>query len=141
MKYNPKHYAMSLYEALIGKDEISIKKTLDNFVGILKKNKDLSLVGKIFKEFEKYSFEKQGILSGEIFFARQTEKDIKTMIKNKLIGRQIGGKKIKEINFKEQINKDLIGGFKLKLGEILIDASIKGTLDRLCKNLKNSVNK
>lgn len=140
MKYNPKHYAVSLFEVLIGKNEKNIKKTLDNFIGILKKNKDLSLVGKIFKEFEKYSFEKQGILSGEIFFAHQMEENVKIMIKNKLIGQQVDGKKIKEINFKEQINKDLIGGFKLKLGEILIDASIKGALDRLHENLKNSVN-
>lgn len=40
-----------------------------------------------------------------------------------------------EISLREVIDKSLLGGFKIKLGDWIYDASLKGTLEKLRNNL------
>lgn len=134
MKYASKQYAIALYEAVKDNGKKETENTIDNFLALLKEKKDLGLVGKIFTEFEKYSLKQEGILSGEIVASHRIGEEIKKNISKKIIQR-LDNKKIKELNFKEKINKELIGGFKIRVDDVLIDASIKGVLNKMKREL------
>lgn len=138
MKYAGKQYAIALYEAVKDNGKKETEKTIDNFLALLKEKNDLGLVGKIFTEFEKYSLKQEGILSGEIVASHRIGEEIKKNISKKIIQR-LDNKKIKELNFKEKMNKELIGGFKIRVDDILIDASIEGVLNKMKRELQSSL--
>jgi F0F1-type ATP synthase delta subunit len=98
---------------------------------VLKKNRDLSLAKKIFGEFEKKYSEENGIFDGEISFARHADTKLKNSIEKKIVERGLVGKKIKELRLREVVDKGLIGGFKLRVGGMLMDASIKRALNKI----------
>lgn len=140
MKYSSKQYAVALHEAIKGKEGNEMKLMIGNFFELAKKNRDLGLMDKIISEFDDYAMKKEGILKGEIFFARRQDAKTKNSIEKKIKNSGVLGKEIKEILFEERSNEDLIGGFTARIGDIFIDASIKGTLDGLKRELQSSIN-
>ena len=131
MKYTAKQYGLALAEAIQGKKGKEIESILNIFFSVLKKNRDLSLANKIFGEFEKKYSEENGIFDGEISFARHADTKLKNSIEKKIVERGLAGKKIKELRLREVVDKGLIGGFKLRVGGMLIDASINRALNKI----------
>lgn len=134
MKYTSKQYAIALYEAVKGKGKKEAEKAIDNFFVLLRGRNELSLAGKIAEEFENYSLRQEGVLSGEIVAAHKVNEETKKEIAKKIIHKLLD-KKIKELNFEEKIDKDLIGGFKIKVEDVLVDASIGGLLSKMKREL------
>lgn len=134
MKYSAKQYAVALYESVKGKSKKEAEKAIDNFFALLKNRNELSSVEKIAEEFEKYSLRQEGVLSGEIVVAHKISEEAKKEIAKKII-HKLSDKKIKELNFKERADKELIGGFKIKVEDILVDASIGGLLNKMKREL------
>lgn len=138
MKYSVKQHSIALYEVVKGKGKKEAEKAIDNFLSLLKGRNELSLAGKIAKEFEKYSLKQEGVLLGEIIAAHKVSEETKKEITKKIINR-LSDKKIKELNFEEKTDKELIGGFKVRVGDVLIDSSISGVLLKMKKELQSSL--
>jgi len=131
-KIKTKQYARALYYALEGKKRDEIKDEVNNFVKLLYKNKALSKTDEIIEEFEKYSKEQAGILDVEVISARILE----SAEKNKLVERIKKIKKVSEVNLENKQDESLIGGIVVKIGDTVLDGSIKTKLDLLKQALQ-----
>ena len=127
MKIIPKQYAISLYETTKNVDGFEIEKRIKNFVDILKKNNDLSLVDKIVDEYNKHHRNQRNISRIEITSSNKLNPEILNKIIQKFK---------KQIEIEEKIDKSLIGGMVIKIdNSFLIDGSVKRKLEDLKKNL------
>ena len=70
MKISNKQYAESLYEAISGKSDQEIKKSIHNFGLILMRQNDLNRGTEIIESFQKLWDKEHGELSAELDSAR-----------------------------------------------------------------------
>lgn len=128
MKYLPKIYAQSLVLALGESDYASRDKIFDNFINILKDNRDVLHFSEIEKEISKIITQKNNpksltcVLAHEIDLSDETIVQLKKLISN-------------NSNPSFSFNKDIIGGIIVKYDDNLIDASVKHQLLKLRDNL------
>ena len=132
MKYNSRQYAAAFYEAVRGKTAEEAQSALDHLRSLLKKNRDVSLAQKIAESFEQYARKKEKIISGELVSAREMDGRLKSEIVEKMARKTRAG----ELYLKEKFDDNLIGGFKIKAGEFLLDASLKGALKKMHNDLQ-----
>ena len=133
MKYSPQQYASALYEAVKGKTAEKSVTVLNNFSALLKKNRDTALTRKIAEAFERYAHKKERIISGELVSAREMDGRLKSDVVKKMAEKT----KADELYLKEKFDDNLIGGFKIKAGEFLLDASLKGTLMKMRRQVRD----
>ncbi len=127
MKITAKQYAIGLYESTKNVDELELQNRIKNFMNILKKNNNLSLVNKIIENYYQYYREKKKISKIEI----TSNERLKPEAINKIVQ-----KFSKQTEIEEKIDRSLIGGIIIKIDDnILIDGSIKRKLEDLKKNL------
>ena len=127
MKITPKQYAISLYESTKNVDQVEIDKRIKNFIDILKKNNDLSLVDKIVDKFHECYRQERNISKIEI----TSNAKMDSAILNKIIH-----KFNDQIEIEEKIDKLLIGGMVIKINnDTLINGSVKRKLEELEKSL------
>ncbi len=127
MKITPKQYAISLYESTIKIDEVQAEQRIGNFIEILKKNNDLSLVDKIIQQYYKYYREQRNISKIEVSSAKKLNPEILNKIIQKFN---------KQIEIKETIKESLIGGIVLRVDDnLLVDGSVKKKLENLKKSI------
>lgn len=126
---NPEQYAKALFEAIAETNPKDHDKVLDNFVEILRQNGDVAKYPQIEYEFQKLLRASKGIRDVEITIAR--EMDAKELVRN--LNNVIGSK----ADVKTKIDAGIIGGVVVKIGETLIDASVKNSLN----NLKRDISK
>ncbi|MBU4298657.1 F0F1 ATP synthase subunit delta [Patescibacteria group bacterium] len=93
-----------------------------NFLEVLKQKKKIPLLSKILKEVKREIKKKEVQLT----VARKLDEDAFAQIKAKII--KVFGK---EKETKIKIDENIIGGFLVKSRDYLIDASIKGMLNKL----------
>lgn len=127
MKNTDKIYALALYGALEGKDDI--KTIINNFLNFLKEKSQLHRIDKIISEFENIYNKKNGIAKLKIKSAFP--------IDSQLVDKIAATFKLKKYELETEIDKNLIGGFVAKYGDSLIDASIKHQLKCLHSKLIN----
>jgi len=139
MRYSPRQYAEALWEAAKNRSGKESEKINDNFFALLKKNNDLNIASKIIDELEKISLINEGIVSGEIIFARSMDSNIGRIIGKRLIDEGVVDSKTREVRWLEKNDKDLIGGFVARVGEVLIDSSIKGALNKIKRDLVENI--
>ena len=132
MKYSPQQYASALYEAVKGKTAEKSVTVLNNFSALLKKNRDTALTRKIAEAFERYAHKKERIISGELVSAREMDGRLKSDVVKKMAEKT----KADELYLKEKFDDNLIGGFKIKAGEFLLDASLKGALKKMHRQVR-----
>ena len=87
---------------------------------------EADLLGLIIDEFEKYSKKQEGINEIEIESARELDKTTINKIK-KMFGEKSDVKTI--------VNPDMIGGVRIKVDDVVYDASLKKQLSRLKTSL------
>lgn len=132
MKITPKQYAISLYESTTKIDKIQAEKRIGNFIKILIKNNDLSLIDKIIQQYYKYYRNQRNITKIEVSSAKKLNPEIL----NKLIQ-----KFHNQIEIEETVDESLIGGIVLRIDDnLLLDGSVKRKLENLEKNLTQSSN-
>ena len=135
MKYTPQQYAAAFYEAVRGKTAEEAQGALDNLAGLLDKNRDTALARKIAEAFERYAHKKERIISGELVSAREMDGRLKSDVVKKMAEKT----KADELYLKEKFDDNLIGGFKIKAGEFLLDASLKGTLMKMHRQVRGQI--
>ncbi len=133
MKYSSDQYAKSLYAVLKETPAKNSGAVLKNFVEILKAKKDLKKLRFIEECLRKISFEENKETEVKIFTAMPVSLEIKNKIKKKTADfLEKNPEKIKTIF---EIDKNIIGGFKVRSGDYLIDGSVKGMLLKLKRNM------
>jgi F-type H+-transporting ATPase subunit delta len=132
MKYTHKQYAQALYEALQDTKPKDQDIVIENFIQILKDKGDLAEYEKIIAVYEAHDREQRGITEVEVTTATGATKLDKSFIDN--LNEIIG----KDIQIKEKIDSNLIGGIVIKAGDTLIDGSIKHHLDQLHETLTST---
>lgn len=113
----------TLLAVLEGKKREEKKLIIKKLIKILKNRKKEHLLPKIFKRFETVYLKNNRI---EFSFSREQSIDLIKEIKDKTI--TIFGR---DKNIEVKIDKDLIGGFRVKTANFLIKATIKDFLNEL----------
>ena len=100
-------------------------KILNNFFLVLIEKRRLFFIRKIIISFLKLSTIKKGKLTAELI----SSKDLSDLeLKN--IGSELSKSLGSEITFNYKIDRELIGGFKMQVGSLMIDTSIKNKLKK-----------
>ena|SRR3989338_1519892 len=130
MKYSAKQYARALLASTqdIKGEKLSV--VLDNFIELLVKNNDLKLFPNIASEWHRLILEEKGVKSARLTTAHKINAVEENNIKQKL--KDIVGS---EVELVKDENPDLIGGFRATVDDLVIDASVRNTLQQLKNNL------
>lgn len=116
--------------------KMSLGKTLSDFFAAVARNRRLSLFPEIYAEFSHLLKKQKNILEVELILATKSDQSqlnqIKLLIEKKYPD--------KTIEIKETVKEKILGGFQIKIGSDIIDASLKNQLDSLNKELLSAVN-
>ena len=103
-----------------------------NFLRALAENRRLALLPEIAAQFEKLRAETENVVDVEVIAAREIaapqEKRLAAALKKRL-GR--------EVRMHTRIDQSLLGGAIVRAGDLVIDGSLKGRLERLGSALRN----
>ena len=102
-----------------------------NFVKLLVENKRLLILPEISQFFEELKEDAEGSIEAEIIMAEKpNQKTVDDLLKSleKKFNKKIEGKVV--------IDKNIIGGTKIVVGDSVIDASVRAQLDNLAFTLK-----
>lgn len=125
-KIFPLQYAKILYDLTFDMPKEKLSLAIDSFVLLLKKNQSINKLPYIIKEFEIYTQKKQGTEKAVITSAQTLLEETVEEIKKSL--------KLKgEIVLK--IDKEVIGGVVVRVGDEIFDASLKTQLNKLKQQL------
>lgn len=133
MKYTSKQYAEALYEILKDKSSDEKLALFQNFIKLLKSKKDFKKLRFIESELLEIERSEKNIVDVEILSPFTVSNKTKNEIK-KIFSFFVSGDE-KEIRIKNKIDEDLIGGFKARMGDYLVDASVRNLLLKLKKNI------
>ena len=129
MKITSQQYASALLDAVHQTAEKDHNLVLDNFVKVLAKNGDLSKYQEIENEYKILEMQGKGITSAEVTLAREVE--VNSVLMDSL-NKVVSGK----VEIRKKIDESIIGGVVLRVDDMLIDASVRGQLDKLNQTLK-----
>ena len=115
-------FAKALYEITKDLPKSNLPEVMEQFVLILQKNNKLKKADYIIEEFINYSKKQEGVKMIEIETARKLDHTVLAKLK-KTFGEK------SEIT--EVVNKDLLGGVKIKVDDLIYDASLKTQLSQL----------
>jgi F-type H+-transporting ATPase subunit delta len=129
---NPRIQGQQLLEVIVGVLSNQIDAQTKQFIETLIENNRLILLPQIRSQFEALRQEHEGVMDAKITSAFQlNEGQVSRLVKDL------------EARFKRGIRPDvridpaLIGGVKVAVGDIVIDGSVRGRLDRMDAALKN----
>jgi F-type H+-transporting ATPase subunit delta len=130
MPYTAKQYAIALYQAIFESHPDNQDKILDNFTSILRKNNDLHLMDGIEQEFFIRERESRGIKLAEVKSAKPLSQSDEERIVREL-NEYVGG----QVELKKQVDEGVLGGVVIRVGDEIIDGSIKRGLEDLKSKL------
>ena len=119
MKITPKQYAILLYE--LTKDAKDVDGPAKDFLNLLFKNRAFSLLPKIKLLYNNYYNQQEGATDVEVVTARK--------ISEKML-------KGDNLNVKMKVDPGVIGGASIKVGDYLVDDTIKARLTKLKQLLR-----
>lgn len=101
-----------------------------NFAFLLIKKDNLNLLGEIFYNFKKRALEEKNVLEVGVISAVDLKKP-----QEKKIAKILKEKTKKEIKIKKSLNPKIIGGVIIKIGDEVLDLSLKKRLEVLRQSL------
>ena len=114
-------------------NEFNFSKNLKNFFSILIEKRRIFFVIKIINSFLKLCSKKRGEVKASLISSKElSDKELET------IGKDLSSSMGSKIKFDYEIDKELIGGFKLQLGSFMIDTSIKNKLKKFKQRMLES---
>ena len=129
--HNPRLPAASI-GAVIGDAAGQLSKEQRNFVQILAENDRLAVLPEIASQFEEKRNRHEDVLDAKLTSAypltQQQIADIVATLEQRY------GRKVKAT---AEVDSDLIGGVAIRIGDEVIDASVRGKLAQLAAALKN----
>ena len=130
MKVTALQYAKTLLELTENKTEKEISAVVASFADVLKKDGQMKNAGKIMEKFSEIYNTKHGIVEAQVItkekIADNEIKKVKNYIKEKY--------QAKEVILHNVIDEKIKGGIIIKVGDEILDASVKQKLN-LLKNV------
>jgi F-type H+-transporting ATPase subunit delta len=114
---------------ILGK--LSVKPTVKNFCDLLADKERLAVLPAIAEVYKKMLDEAQGVISGSLVTAVDLSDERKNQIKAEL-AKKAG----KELTLDFAVDKDILGGVVLKVGDKVLDASLRAQLHILKEQIK-----
>lgn len=115
--------------------KFSLSPLSSNFFASIVRNRRLNLFPEIYEEFSRLNKQQKNILEVEVISAVRTEKAqidrLRALIEKKYPG--------KKIEIREVLKEKILGGFQVKIGSEIIDASLKNKLASLGKECLKAV--
>lgn len=108
-----------------------IVKHIENFLRLLAENNRLTLIPEICKQFEQMKKESEATIDVDATSAFELSEEQKEML-SKALSLKFG----KNINLNTSVDPELIGGVLLRIGDQVIDASVKCSLESMRLSLK-----
>lgn len=131
MKIKPKQYAKGLIESIKEMEEKEAKDAIRKFANIIVRNNQISQLDEIIKHFELLWNKQKGIIDVEIISANKLDKETSKLLEN-YISSLLEDKKA---NIEYRIDDDIIGGFVVRLGDIILDSSLETRVEEMKKTL------
>ncbi len=123
MKYRPSQYAEALYAATTDKSEAEQKKIVKRFIDLLIRHRMIGKAPMIYAAYERLALKKKGMRRVRIETPSPASEKIKQEI-HAILG--------KNIHIEATANPHMLGGITILVDdEILIDASVKGQIERI----------
>lgn len=129
---NPKARREDFESAFLGFCREHLHEEAENFVRLLIRNRRLALAGHIAALFEQYKAEDEGYVDVEVTTAFALEDQEWTSLASSL-ERVLH----KQARLRVFVDNRLIGGVYVRAGDRVIDASVRGRIERLAKRLWN----
>lgn len=129
---NPKASKERFVASLLDLCQGRLDREAENFVRLLVANRRLSLASLISEQFEQFRADDEGYAKVDVRTAYPIDDAESAQLAAAL--RQTLGK---EPRLEIQVDAALIGGVVIKAGDHVIDASVRGQLQRLAKRLGN----
>ncbi|HTK60493.1 MAG TPA: ATP synthase F1 subunit delta [Candidatus Baltobacteraceae bacterium] len=124
------NYGQALYQATAGLDEKEVKKALERFVEILASRNELELAPKVIEAFQAEARREEGVHEVRFTAAEELTEDRK-----KQLTASFAKTLDAPVEMTWKTDPSLIAGAVVQYDDILLDASVKGSLDRLKKSL------
>lgn len=132
MKITTTQYANTLYDLTEGKEKARVNSIVEKFTALLIKNRQIKLAGKIIEKFSEIYNRKNGIVEAEITSREVLSNELRNKVSNYVSNKY----KAKEVVINNKIDENIKGGIVVKVGDEVIDASLKSRLINLNKLLK-----
>ncbi|MBN1779090.1 MAG: ATP synthase F1 subunit delta [Candidatus Buchananbacteria bacterium] len=132
MKTNTKHYAIALYQALKETKASENQTILENFVNLLAEKHILSQARQIIKDFKKYYNQQEGLIEVTVSSAEKI-----STAEEKQIAEEIKKTTHLKAEITNEVDPELIGGLKLEFADLVVDGSLKNSLNNLKTTLKS----
>lgn len=129
---NPKVKREAFTAAFLDLCQGRLEPEMENFVRLLIQNHRLDLVGHITDIYRQYQADDEGYIEVDVRTAYALE-DHEWESLAAVLGQVLR----KEARLRVFIDSDLIGGVHIRAGDRVIDASVRGQLERLAKRLWN----
>jgi F-type H+-transporting ATPase subunit delta len=131
MKITANQYATTLLELTEGKSQEEIDKAVLNLVKVVRRNNQSKLFPRILENFNAIWNKKNRIIEAEIVSSKklnETEKkEVEEYIKRK--------HKAETVMLSTKIDENIMGGFIIRVGDEILDASVSEQLKKLTKKL------
>jgi F-type H+-transporting ATPase subunit delta len=129
---NPKARRDEFTAAFLGLCQGRLDAEAENFVRLLVQNHRLGLVKYIAELFGQYKADDEGYIEVDVSTAFPLEEDEEVRLAS-VLDRFLK----KKARVRSTVDKSLIGGVYIRAGDRVIDASIRGQIERLAKRLWN----
>lgn len=129
MKVTPKQYAILLYELTKQAKNNNVDAITQQFLNLLIKNRNLALLSKITLLYKDYYNQQEETVDVEIVTAKETHKNLAKAVEEQL--------QKQKCNIETRIDKSVLGGAAVRVGDYLIDDTLKARLLKLKKSLND----
>jgi F-type H+-transporting ATPase subunit delta len=101
------------------------------FLSLLVAKKFFPLARGVLEDARRLLEERRGILRADLESAAPLGADLEERIRE-MVKRRTGAR---EVQCRKVLNPDLLGGYRLRVGDDVIDASLRGSIQRLSEDL------
>ncbi len=130
MKMTARQYAILLYELVSDAKKADVPQRVQSFLKYLVRGRRTMLVGNIIAAFETLCDEHDKVWRVDVTSARKITKTIKEELR-KVLGAE-------KIDVRESLDPTLIGGMRLRVGDTIIDGTLKTRLENLHNTFTSS---
>lgn len=127
MKTTSTQYAKALYELTKGKNNQEIDGIVSEFAKFLAKSGNLKKAPQIIEKFKNIYNKNNGIVEAEVISREELKGDLRVEIENFIKKKY----KTDKILMNNRIDESIKGGIIVKVGDEVMDGSVKGRLTRL----------
>jgi F-type H+-transporting ATPase subunit delta len=104
-----------------------------NLAGLLARNKRLGVIGEVRDQFEARKAEEERVLEVEVITALELTAEQSDKLRDAL-----ARKFEREVNLTGRVDGHVLGGAVIRAGDTVIDASLRGRLDKLAESLQRN---